>query len=100
MGIASLVMLAKLCPLPRLSSRGHAYLKSLQVAFEPLKQQNLAVVRAGAESSLVLLVALFGVGVLDGTAYGSYTELFPKASSSSGDGCGSCGSGCGGCGCG
>jgi uncharacterized protein (TIGR04222 family) len=107
MGIASLVMLAMLCPVPRLSNRGRAYLKSLQVAFEPLKplqiafeplkQQNLAVVRSGAESTLILLVGLFGVGVLNGTAYSSYTELFPKASSSSSDGCGSC-SGCGGCG--
>jgi uncharacterized protein (TIGR04222 family) len=104
MMVASPVILGGVCPVPRLSTRGRAYLDSLRVAYGPLKEQALTRSSGEAEPAMLLLVGLFGVGVLKGTAYGGCADLFPKAASwnlaFSADGCGTCGScgGCGGCG--
>jgi uncharacterized protein (TIGR04222 family) len=120
MGVVAMVILLRIVGKPlHLSSRGKAYLERLQKAFEKLKTQSSKVTDA-ADQSLLLLVGLFGVGALAGTAYDSYQRIFHQettrgyssawgssscssCSSSGGSSCGSCGGGscgggCGGCG--
>ncbi len=119
MAIVSLLLLIKICHLPRLSSKGRAYLRNLQLAFERLKARTAGATAAPAvnsaaavDPSLLLLVGVFGVAALSGTPYDYYQQTFRRAaagggscgssscSSSGGDGggggCG--GGGCGGCG--
>ena len=100
MGIIALVWLFQICS-PRLSSRGQAYLSRLEQAFEGLKDLTPAFARPGFDLKLPLLVGLFGVGVLAGTPFEHFKEMFNQgASGSCGGGCGGggCGGGCGGCG--
>ncbi len=108
MGLLSLVPLVLVCRTPRISSRGRAYLERLQLAFDRLKGRAASLAQGGVDPNLLLLVGLFGVGVLAGTPYDYYQKMFHKAASSGGScggGCGSCGGGggdggggCGGCG--
>ncbi len=106
MGIVSLVILFIICESDRLSSRGKKYLERLQLAFERLKGSAASVPSAAVDSTLLLLVGVFGVELLAGTPYAYYQEMFQRSSSgggSCGAGCGSgggdgCGGGCGGCG--
>jgi uncharacterized protein (TIGR04222 family) len=88
MGLVALGILAAVCKPPRLSSRGQAYLKRLQLPFEPLKEGTISVTPS------LLLVALFGIGVLVGTHYAYFEQMFREAAASGGG----CGGGCGGCG--
>ena len=94
MAAIALMLLEKICPTPRLSSRGRSYLKRLHTAYEPLKQQLPSWQPSEPEPARLLLVGLFGLSVLDGAHYSVYQQLFPKATSSSSldvfaDGCGS-----------
>jgi uncharacterized protein (TIGR04222 family) len=115
MGLIALVVLFNIGRPSHLSRRGEAYLRRLQQAFEQLKGQAAKIAEA-ADQSLLLLVGLFGVGVLSGTAYEYYQQLFRRPAEStsgswwnSGSSCssscssscgggGGCGGGCGGCG--
>lgn len=100
-----------------LLTRGREYLQQLQLAFERLKERYSLLSRPADDPNLLLLVGLFGVGVLAGIPYGPYQQMFRRAAStgeshgwnfgswdwgSCGGGCGSCGGGggggCGGCG--
>lgn len=111
------VVLVVACRVPRLSVRGRDYLSRLQLAFGGLKR-NVARPSAvaapptdaarpadaarpsdtlpGTKPALLLLVGIFGAGVLADTAYAFVPELFPRsgARADSGGG-GSCGGGCG-----
>lgn len=82
----------------RITARGKAYLKQLQLAYENLRQ---AARPTGTSSQPdlagVALVGLFGIGILSGTADDAFARLFTKASG--GGGCGAS-TGCGGGGCG
>ena len=119
MGVVSLIVLALICRAPRLSRRGRAYIERLQLAFEKLKSQakmnrttDLSTSGTGVDQTPLLLMGLFGVGALAGTAYDYYPQTFRRATTTSGVSCGSydassgnsgcsgCGGGCGGCGCG
>ena len=110
-GIATNAVLIWICfRRRRVAARGRQYLHDLRIAFEPLKRHPALASSPGAASSLPLLVAVFGVGVLAATQFGYYPQMFSRASSGgtgSGGGCGSacgsscgggCGGGCGGCG--
>lgn len=103
MGIVSLVVLIYICRTQRLSYRGREYLENLQQAFDQLKARCVrpdapALANPAApDPAMLLLVSLFGVSVLAGTAYASFEQEFHRASSGGG-GCG--GGGCGGGGCG
>jgi uncharacterized protein (TIGR04222 family) len=107
-GIVGIIALALALRVPRLSARGRAYLKELQLAYTATRQRIERLGRSGADPLLPLLVGLFGVGVLAGTPFDYYHLMFRKSESSGGScggGCGSCGSssdggggGCGGCG--
>ncbi|HVF29250.1 MAG TPA: TIGR04222 domain-containing membrane protein [Pyrinomonadaceae bacterium] len=119
MGVISLVILFKICRPPRLSRRGRTYLKKLQLAFERLKTRGVGATQAfgspatfaAADPTALLVVGLFGVSALSGTAYDDYHQAFRRSAAdggSSGASCGSSssdsgdggGSGCGGGGCG
>jgi uncharacterized protein (TIGR04222 family) len=102
MAAISLLILVQVTKPPRLSSRGQVYLERLQTAYGTARQERARMNTSGAEPASMLLVGLFGLEALGGAAHDVYSELFPKASSSSNAGtagCGAdCGSGCGGCG--
>ena len=127
MGVISIISLIWMCQSPRLTSRGRAYLERIQLALERLKDRAASVSSASADPSLLLLAAVFGIGVLAGTPYAYYPRMFQRAAASSdgsvstwmsscgvsscgtnsaGSSCGSsscgggggCGGGCGGCG--
>ena len=91
LGLGALLLLVRLSRPDRLSSRGRAYLRRLQLAFESLRGQSTLT---AADPSLLLLVGLFGVGALTGTPYDQYQQMFRKSATSGG----SCGGGCGSCG--
>lgn len=99
MGFCSLFLLLRLCRPPRLSHLGRDYLKRLQGVFNRLKP---TASRAN-DTTLLLLVSLFGLSVLSETPYASLSQMFARSASTSGGcggGCGGGGSGCGGGGCG
>lgn len=113
MGIVALIVLLLICQTPRLSQRGKTYLKQLSLAFDGLKQPmpTLAVNTPEVNPNLALAIGLFGVGVLAGTPYDYYQQMFRRSTATGGgsswdssyDGGSSCsgsgcGSGCGGCG--
>jgi len=110
MGLIASFILFKTCRPSHLSRRGQLYLERLQQAFEKLKSQVAKAADPTADPMLLMLVSLFGVSVLAGTAYSSYQQTFQRATaasgawgsgSSCGSGCGSsssCGSSCGSCG--
>src|SRR4028118_1237893 len=116
MSIVSLVALTLVCGQPRLSRRGRAYLRQLQLAFNGLKSQasRAGTANKGAQAhtthslnqngamglngssgfngssdpkgvstpalnpSLMLVVGVFGVTALSGTAFAYYPPLFPQ----------------------
>jgi uncharacterized protein (TIGR04222 family) len=99
MGFCSILLLLWVCRPPRLSRLGRDYLKRLQEVFERLKP----TASHASDITLLLLVSLFGLGVLTGTAYASLGQMFSRSASGSGGcggGCGGGGAGCGGGGCG
>jgi len=97
MGIVGLVILLFICKLPRLSRRGQDYLCELHRAFENLKEQpTITSLSAPAyDPTLLLLVGLFGVGMLTETPYDYFEEMFHKSAGGGTLGAG-CGGGCGG----
>jgi len=91
----------------RVSDRGRAYLERLRVAFADMRQP--AALRTDEaprpETASVLLVGLFGLGILSGSSDAAFAALFARGASGSSGGCGGgcgagCGGGCGGGGCG
>lgn len=98
MGIVAVSILVGICR-QRLSTRGSAHLKELEQAFEGLKGQTFAA-SPTADTTLPLLMGLFGVAVLAGTPFEVYQQMFRRQSSGGcGGGCGGgCDGGCGGCG--
>jgi uncharacterized protein (TIGR04222 family) len=95
LSIISLIVLIIACVPPRLSRRGKQYLKELQQAFANLAQkERLNVATPGFDPQVpAVAMAIFGVGILAGTSFGSFEQSFHR-SASSGGGCGSgCGSG-------
>ena len=87
----------------RLSRRGRDYLKELQARMRGGK--NPAGTDLGIESpNLTFLVAIFGFGALQGTAYAPFSNVLAPPRSSYSDnyintgGCGGGGAGWGGCG--
>jgi uncharacterized protein (TIGR04222 family) len=91
----------------RITARGNAYLKQLQLAYQNLQQA--AAPGTGTPSrpdpAGVALVGLFGIGIVSGTADDAFARLFTGASvggsgASTGCGGGGCGGGGGGGGCG
>jgi uncharacterized protein (TIGR04222 family) len=83
----------------RITARGKAYLKQLQLAYENLRQAAAPATGTSSQPDLtgVALVGLFGIAILSGTADDAFARLFSSASG--GGGCGA-GTGCGGGGCG
>jgi len=92
--------------LRRRTQAGDAALGDLRRLFDALKGRAASIQAGRMTNDAMLLAAVFGLGALPGTGFASLQGFFPKASSSSGGGCGSsCGSGgcgggggCGGCG--
>jgi uncharacterized protein (TIGR04222 family) len=83
----------------RITARGKAYLKQLQLAYENLRQAAGPGAGTSSQADLarIALVGLFGIGILSGTADDAFARLFTRASG--GGGCGAS-TGCGGGGCG
>lgn len=101
MAVLGLMILAVACCVPRTTWRGRAYLRQLTTAFEGLKLTADEPVATGADSALLLLPALFGIGALSSTSYGPIRDLFRKAAAGSGGGgCGAAWTTGAGCGCG
>ncbi len=103
LGIGSLVGLALVGQPPRLSRLGRDYLKRLQGVFERLKPKAGTATPGVPDTTLLLLVSLFGVSVLTETSYASVRDMFSRSTANSGGcggGCGGGGAGCGGGGCG
>jgi uncharacterized protein (TIGR04222 family) len=108
MGLIGAGVAVALSQVPRLSVGGRAYLAGKQEEFAELKESIARLDQPLATGALVAAVALFGFGVLKGTAYAKLSDGFPRAASSGGcggvgcggGGCGGggCGGGCGGCG--
>ncbi len=120
-GIIGLIVLAVTCGRQRITKRGVEYLVRLRLAFDGLKSQPAAEspgnVRgpAGLDPSVLVMASIFEFGMLAGTPYAHYQEMFRRSShanmtsscgsyagSSCGSSCGSSdgGSSCGGGGCG
>lgn len=112
MGVAAIALLRWLCKTSRLSQRGQAYVKQMQLVFERLKERT-AKGAAAIDPAFSLLVGVFGLGVLTGTSHQNFMQLVQEKASKTesasswgvgcGSGCGSCGGGgcgggCGGCG--
>lgn len=101
LAILSMVALLLVCRTGRQSARGKDYLKRLQAAFKRLESQKTRMGLRGPDPGLLLLVSIFGLGTLQGTAHDAYRKLFLQGSSGGcGGGCGGGGGGCGGGGCG
>jgi uncharacterized protein (TIGR04222 family) len=98
-GISVLILMQAIKP-PRLSIRGQAYLARLRTAYGGLRYERTMVNPGEVEPAAMLLVGLFGLEALQGTAHDVYSELFSTSSSGVGtSGCGAdSGGGCGGCG--
>lgn len=77
----------------RLTDLGRRTLKALQTAFDGLQKE--ARVQHGPDARILLAMGVFGVAVLQGTAWGGFYDLYRQSAASAG-GCGfSCGSSCG-----
>src|SRR5215471_2726805 len=72
----------------RISDRGKAYLKRLQVAYANLRGSAAARTDQAPRSDMapIMLISLFGLGVLSGTSDAEFANLFARGSSSSGCG--------------
>lgn len=102
-GLISLLLLIPICRLPRLTQLGKRYLEELQLAFGRLQDRvktsaGLAV-SDEPDPALLLTMGVFGVTILEGTAYSSFHDMFKQAAAGGSGGCGG-GSDCGGGGCG
>jgi uncharacterized protein (TIGR04222 family) len=71
--VAALIILQRLCKMPRLSHRGNKYLAILQRTFEGLN------VSQGDIDSNNLAVAVFGLSILAKTPYAFLEQLLPSA---------------------
>ena len=84
----------------RLSNRGRAYLSRTRLAFAGLRGTATRgpAAATGYDPSELLMVGLFGLATLKGTAYSPYAAMFPASTGSGGCGAavGGCGGGCGG----
>lgn len=89
LGILSVIVLLLVCRPPRVTKRGKSYLDRLQNSFQQLKGSSNC-----DDTTMLILVALFGATVLQGTAFADYHDMFRQTST------GGCGGGCGGGGCG
>jgi uncharacterized protein (TIGR04222 family) len=118
MGVVSIIILLVMREQQRLTERGRSYLENVQLALDGLKNRATHASSGTADPSLLLLVGVFGIGVLSGTTYDYYPKMFQRAAASNTGSCststGSCGgtscgstsscggggggSGCGGCG--
>lgn len=96
MCIGSLIGLALVCRPQRLSKLGRDYLKRLQGVFERQKPKAGATAAGVPDTTLLLLVSLFGVGVLAETSYAYFSQMFRQSTAGSGAWSGGCGGGCGG----
>jgi uncharacterized protein (TIGR04222 family) len=97
LSVLGLLALAIACCVPRLSSRGRAYLANLKSAFEGLRSGIEETRTTKADSTAVLIPAVFGMAALSGTSYAFVADLFRRASATGG-GCGGASCGSGGCG--
>jgi len=77
----------------RISNRGRAYLKRLQIAYADIRQHAAPRTDEAPRPDMasVMLISLFGLGILSGTSEAAFASLFARGASSSG-----CGGGCGG----
>jgi uncharacterized protein (TIGR04222 family) len=118
------IVLAYKTLFPRLTAAGAAILADVRTLYAGLKERAASIRPGGATIDAMMLAAVFGVGMLEGEAFGYTKRLFPSAKSSAmgstwvsscssscgisgggsscsgGSGCGGggCGGGCGGCG--
>ncbi len=98
LGVAGCVLVPWLASPRKLTHLGCRTLQAMQTAFEGLKSDFRQ--DGTYDPRTVLAMGIFGIAVLQGTAYGAFHDLFRHSAGSS-SGCGSsCGSGCGGGGCG
>lgn len=119
MGIVFLFVIHQQCKTPRLSSRGEEVLRDLRTSLAPKGTRAALTGVDRSEGAALLLLGLFGVEALAGTAYGDMLPVLRSShfapgsggtdstttDSSSSGGCGGSdggggggGSGCGGCG--
>lgn len=99
MAVVALVVLIRVCRPPRLSHLGKDYLKRLQEVFRRLKYQAALPNAEGLDTTMLLLVSVFGLSVLADSAYANFERMFHKGATSSGSGgCGGGYTGSGGCG--
>jgi uncharacterized protein (TIGR04222 family) len=85
--------------LPRLTRKGAATVANLKLLFGSLQLRAPTLVTGRNANELLLLAAVFGVGMIPASVFPHAKQLYPQAASSGS--CGSsCGSGCGGGGCG
>lgn len=99
MGITSLIILISISHPPRLSKKGRAYLNSIQETFAQLKRKIFNITPDEAEFNSLLPIAIFGTGVLAGTAYAGLNQMSPKPLTQAGKASNNSGSSCGGGGC-
>jgi uncharacterized protein (TIGR04222 family) len=81
----------------RITARGKAYLKQLQLAYEGQTAPPGTGTSSQSDPARVALVGLFGIGILSGTVDDAFARVFTSASGGGG-GCGGGGGGGGGCG--
>ena len=95
MGLVASAILIWVCKPPRLSKRGKEYVAGLEQAFSGLKESGTIVSLSASthDPALLLSVGLFGVGVLAGTPFGYYEEMFHKGAAGNSF-VGGCGGGC------
>ncbi len=97
MMIIAPILIALLCKIPRLNNKGKEYLDRLQSSLASLRDRMQRPVDSGDSvfADALILAAVFGGGVLVGTAFGDIADAaaMPVVQPSSG-GCG--GGGCGG----
>lgn len=103
LGVVGTLVAAVACHVPRLTPAGRARLGSQQDDCAELKHRLTELHQPLDIPSLILVVALFGFTVLQGTPYAKLADAFPQAAAQGGcgGGCGGgsgCGGGCGGCG--
>jgi uncharacterized protein (TIGR04222 family) len=107
MAVAAWRLLSRVLRPPRLTNLGRRYVQALQFAFGQLKERWPLAAQTVPDSMMLLLVAVYGPGVLIDTPYQALTGLFGAdtargsvsgGAGGCGGGCGGCGGGCGGCG--
>jgi len=79
---------------PRLTERGKEFLEDARTLYGGLRDQAAVMQSGAATPEVLMLAAVFGVGVLSTSAFGYTRQLFPQATSSSSSSSSSCGSSC------